>query len=414
MNIRLLFLFITIAITGCNSNPSNSNSTYLNKPSGPYSVGFQDYHYINQQACPDTNYVPNLNESYFSPENTNYCHEIMLRVYYPTDTKISKTTTSYYYPAILQIKNTVSLDQSISTQQIESLNFLTSWTLESASITSGTFPIVMFIPGSQDQVQTYENLITNLVSYGYIVVGINSLFINGDIELPNGTVVPGIVPNSESDAYRTYFPEQYKDVEFIYHQIKTNHNLNIPIFKTMDLNHIGAFAHSLGNLSVIHMAHENPTLFKSVISLDDAIVDAYLPTALESIPNPTLYQFAALTYTNLRQSHQLPNLIESSEYLAVISPNAENESYSYHMNFSDFSTLQYHPTITKFFDYLSSINQPIVSPFNGYDITHTIDIYLVSFFNTYLKDESSTIFNTDNCKPLTNNSFVFCGPHSND
>jgi len=44
---------------------------------------------------------------------------------------------------------------------------------------------------------------------------------------------------------------------------------------------------------------------------------------------------------------------------------------------------------------------------NGWEITNSINIYLLQFFNTFLKREEYAEFKT--CKPLTKNTYIKCG-----
>ena len=74
-------------------NPPNIN--FLKRPTGPYRVGFEDFHWINQNVCPDFNFN-GKNQDDFSPDNSKHCHEIVARIYYPTASK--KQSYSSYYP----------------------------------------------------------------------------------------------------------------------------------------------------------------------------------------------------------------------------------------------------------------------------------------------------------------------------
>ena len=185
-----------------------------------------------------------------------------------------------------------------------------------------------------------------------------------------------------------------------------------------------------------------------------------------------------------------------------ISPNEQNTTYSQHMNFSDFSTLQYLPAYKAFFDHskeqqiatgfnlklvsheptkkdiaafhkttyvlykqnnkwqfycinsqipaipiyfdinmvdglsvalfalpnkpIDQLSNPEIEPIkkivtslnstratmlgtgNGWEITDSINTYLVQFFNTYLKGEENPAFKK--CIPLHKDTYIKCGP----
>ena len=79
------------------TNPSNLIN-YLKKPTGQYGVGFEDFHWVNQNACPDVNFN-GKNQDDFSQENTKHCHEIAARIYYPT--MLPSEPSSPYYPPFI-------------------------------------------------------------------------------------------------------------------------------------------------------------------------------------------------------------------------------------------------------------------------------------------------------------------------
>ncbi len=76
-------IFGTIAQADTNIQ---EDSAALAKPTGNYGVGFQDFYWINDQVCPDPFYNSDT-AKYFRADNPTHCHELMVRVYYPTDSK---------------------------------------------------------------------------------------------------------------------------------------------------------------------------------------------------------------------------------------------------------------------------------------------------------------------------------------
>lgn len=253
----ILTIIPAILIISCNNGTATNNnipitSSYLVKPTGPYGVGFKDYHYINTNICPDANYIPNTNESYFSPGNqgglgTNFCHEIMVRIYYPSDISSSKEQGKLYYPVMTQQlqEQLAQTDPSLTSDQLETLNTIFSYRTESIPIANSQFPVILFNPGYGLPSQLYENLITQLVSNGYIVIGINSVLVSGNIQLPNGVITLVVYPSSESEALADY-NEALSDLKFIYNEvINTSSNMSDPIFTKFNLSQIGALAHSI-------------------------------------------------------------------------------------------------------------------------------------------------------------------------
>jgi len=192
--LAIFFTFIS-SVDVCSAADQNSlknirptKDSYLSRPTGQYGIGFEDFHWISTDTCPDFNFN-GKNQADFSSNNRKHCHEIMMRIYYPID-KNNQMMAPYYPTFIKSQERYLSKIPDITSKEIDELNEIKSFSTKDASIISEMkFPVILFSPGFGMQVQLYENIISELVSNGYIVVGINTTFINGDISLPNGHVV---------------------------------------------------------------------------------------------------------------------------------------------------------------------------------------------------------------------------------
>lgn len=208
----LTCVFLAVNYPGSANQPLTD---YLLRPSGKYGVAFKDIHWINNTICPDP-YFSKKNQKNFSSENKKYCHELMVRIYYPTSIK-KGPETPYYQPIIATEQNTLKSIPTVKMKDIEQLSQIKSYTIENAPIVKKkSFPVVLLISGLGGQSQLYENLITQLVSEGYIVLGINSVFINGDIALPNSKVISPKFVDSWDEVSKTIFPVLESDISFVY------------------------------------------------------------------------------------------------------------------------------------------------------------------------------------------------------
>ncbi len=502
----LLVCLLVISSSYANSRSDIAESTvtnYLKKPTGRYGVGFQDFHWINQKDCPDVNFKGN-NQDDFSPRNTKHCHEIVARIYYPTETQ-HQPGSSYYPPFIASIQQDI-LKQlpAISKIELEQLTKIKSFSIEkTAIIKDKQFPILLFSPGFGSPAEEHENFITELVSQGYIVVGINTPFINL-VALPNGHVVKPVdlanVKNIDKYLSDKLVPLQSQDLIYVYNKLHKEHYSN-SLFSSMDLGHMGAFGHSIGAWTLVDVAYNHPSWFKAIVPLD--IGEDKDGKALKKFTIPVMYQICStrqLEYSPLPVTFDLGH----NGYLVVISPTERTIGYSQHNNFSDLSTLQYQPAITESFNYykkqqldtefdfklmshyptkkdtmafhkttyvlfkqennwhlvvyfinpnqtnvpiyfdinringlqkalfalpnkpIESLSDSEIEPIkkivvslidimagalgtgNGWEITASINTYLVQFFNMYLKGEENPAFN--NCIPLITNTYIKCGP----
>ncbi len=496
-------LLTTIGYSNNQINPYPSTLTNdLKKPTGQYGVGFEDFHWVNQNACPDVNFN-GKNQEDFSPWNTQHCHEIVARIYYPT--KAQHQPGSAYYPPFIASAQQDILKQlpAISKTKLERLTKIKSFSLEKAAIIKGKqFPVLLFSPGFGCPTELYENFITELVSHGYIVVGISTPFINL-VALPDGHVVKAAdfakVTDRSKAVEEIFVPLQTQDLIYIYKKLQEVHPEN-SLFSSMDLKHLGAFGHSIGAETVSNVAYTNPTWFKAIVPLDIGVNKGY---TWKTLSTPVMYQISS---TNQLVAPYLPVTFELARngYLVVISPTERTIGYSQHMNFSDLSTLQYQPAYTESFnDYkkqqldvefdfklmshypthkettafhkityilfkqknawhlvvyfidphhttvpmyfdinkinglpnalsalpkkpIESLSDSEIEPIrkivvslidimsgalgtgNGWDITDSINTYLVRFFNMYLNGEENPAFKK--CIPLHKDTYMKCGP----
>lgn len=190
----------------------------------------------------------------------------MARVYYPTIFN-THARTPYYRPLVSVEQGSLKKIPIMKPEDLEQLGQLESHAIEDAPIVGNKqFPVVLFSSGLGGQTQLYENMITELVSHGYIVVGINSVFINGDILLPNNTVASSIEAENWDVVSKTIFPVLEQDISFVYKKI--HDPTQDLLFKSMDLKHIGALGHSFGGRAIANVAQQHGQWFQALLTLD--------------------------------------------------------------------------------------------------------------------------------------------------
>ncbi len=398
----LTFLLVLCISTYNTTSVAQSLNSYLSKPSGQYGVAFEDFHWINQNNCPDFNFN-GTNQDDFSPNNTSYCHEIVTRIYYPIVTP-SQLGVLYYPPFIKTEQEGLSHVPDVTPEQVQQLSTIRSYSVEKAPIIAGKkFPVLLFSPGFGCPAELYENFITELVSQGYIVVSISTPFINF-VALPNGHIVNAAQIKDHDEIEKKFVPLQAEDVSYVYEKIFSLHSLN-PLFSIMDLKHIGAFGHSIGARVIADVAHTHPNWFQAAATLDIGS-----DTTGESQKKFNIPFMHAISSNRISESPLPVNFeLGKNGYLVGFSPNEQDHDYSYHMNFSDISTLVYLPAYQVYLEYLNKQGAPpVIGTANGWELTHSINTYLVKFFDAFLKDDEDPAFRK--CTILTNNSYIRCGP----
>ncbi len=381
----LINLISIVKICNAAENMPNNkiSNSYLNRPTGAYHVGFKDYQLINNNACPNKFY-DGKNGVDFSKNNVKKCDEIWLRIYYPTN----KAGSSLYTPSSGLADDAKSANKALTTDEIKKLLAIRSFSTQNASIAKGKFPIILLSPGYGIPAQEYENIITNLVSHGYIIAGINSQFMNGALTLPNGHIVPVIQPDTK-DQKKALFLNSLDDLSFTFDYLK-NTSSKDNILKAINWSHIGLLGHSLGAGTVAHFADHDG--IKAVASLDLTIDLQYGNNCHRDAHVPFMHMFSSDMYMQSK-SGDYPYLckdkkLNKDEYVVVLkNPNdPKDQAYSMHLNFVDYSTLQYHPVMEKT---LNEVNknpkQRFLGTGNGLTITNMINKKLLTFFDQYLK-----------------------------
>lgn len=462
---------------------------YLSKPTGKYGVAFKDFHWVNHSICPDP-FFSKATQNDFSSDNKKHCHELMIRIYYPTTFK-TYAGTPYYRPIVEAEQKTLKAIPTIKLEDIKQLAQLKSHTIENAPIIKNIqFPAVLFIGGSGGQVQLYENVITQLVSNGYIVVGINSVFNNGDIALPNNRIVNAINSQNWNEAKKKTIPALEKDISFVY--LKIHDRTQDSVFKSIDLKHIGAVGHSFGGRAIANVANQHKEWFQALGTFDMEVhMGSFKP---KNSMMPTMHIISAYWRSMFNWQH-LYYQLNKNGYLVTLSPTVDNKHYSYHMNFTVFSTLQYLPAYQASLAYdhsrlaigedviiqnrvdkidkLNNHNRPLylivknknawevfyyesgkkttkisletipdlqaaldnlpltqlkksqlisikkiihayhqgfgnyLGNGDGLQIIKALNLYVVDFFNAYLKNEKNPF---EDCTSLTSNTYIECGP----
>lgn len=413
------------------------NAAFLAKPTGQYGVGFRDFHFQDNSRCPGPFYnEKGVTSADYSNENTQHCREIMARVYYPANVPSGTLGAGYYPPLINQtisqfdwIINDVHSPVKLSEDSINQLKALTTYSHENASVINNTrqLPVILFSPADGEPVQAYENVITNLVSNGYVVVGVNSLFVTGFVSLPNGHV---ITTNLTGLPNNVKTPVRVNDLMYVYRNLRT---INGSLSNIMDLQNVAIMGHSGGaNAVAAILSSANKTVFKAAISMAAHVQKLYPSSEL-----PFMHIIAASLYWVFKYGPEkisyIPryNLAENN-YFVGIAPNVPDlisqpeqnpYLYSVHSNASDWATLQYTSSFQAMLPVFDVLNKsphvfnglnfgPEYGHANGYDTLQSYNTYILQFFDTYLKGKSNPVFNNKGtqCGILSPNTIIDCGP----
>lgn len=391
----------------------------LLEPTGKHGVGFQDFRLVNgtlvnsSYSCPgktDLLYIKGKNEKDFGKDNqVDFCREIMLRVYYPIQTK-SLSRKNYYQPLVRDIQDEIRAKHypGVTEEQILDLanikTFSTDFTNKEPNIVAEKFPVLIFDPGCGCDVQLYENVIEELASHGYIVMAVNNTFVGSAILFPDGRIVNYQLPEKPTfDGDKSVL----NDILFVRQLLNTTRDVSLlKLIAHMHLKKIGLFGHSMGGISVVKAIRSYPNIFQAAISLDAPPVDfgtgTYSKSELAGFQDTPFMRLFAAEWRNLCSVPKDAKFeLLDNNYYALLSPSEDNITYTSHMSFSDFSTLRYQ-TILKY-----DITQDSVGAADGWRISRLLNNYILEFFNQYLKGVPSFFLST--CQSISNDTRLICG-----
>ena len=409
---------------------SEANKEYLSRPEGKYSVSFKDFHWINNHRCPDDFYIKGKNETDFSKENqSKFCREIMTRIYYPSAEKLSNQKRVYYYSPMIKAQENFIDNLNIpnlSRKEINTLSEIKSFTMENKSyVKNKSFPILLFNPGYGCDFQIYENILTDIVSHGYIVIAINNTFISQAIQFPDGRTVK--IASDVDLSIKQEDDSVLSDIVFVRNKIKFL-KIHEPILSAISTARIGVFGHSIGGFSIVEAIRKQPHLF-DVAALLDAIpvtfgTRMYSPNEMKGFEIPVMRLFSAewRSFDTFSTPREAQFILNANNFNVLLSPNMQDTTYTRHNSFTDLSTLQYHPVSEKFTEYQKeqchkNLTQQCpkdpggVGTANGWHERKVINKYLIQFFDIYLKNKSD--LDLEKCRRISKDTILSCGKFIN-
>ncbi|WP_044640125.1 alpha/beta hydrolase family protein [Risungbinella massiliensis] len=238
------------------------------KTTGPYLVGTTSYHWIDEKRSEDYT------------ENPNDKRELMVQIWYPTD-KPDPTTKTPYIQNVPEITEGLKRALSIPPTIFSHLGLVKTHAYLHANLSDSEkrFPVLIFshgLTGFRNQ-NTFQ--VEELVSHGYIVIGIDHTFDAAATVYPDGRVA------SIKFANLSGFPKLDEhiqlwtdDVSFVLDQVdKINQNDPQGLFTgRIDIDRIGMFGHSYGGATAVQMLWKDARV-KAAINMDGTLYGTPIP-----------------------------------------------------------------------------------------------------------------------------------------
>lgn len=368
----------------------NTTKPLLITPTGKYNIGVKKIHLINPNVCPSGFYLKGKSEKDFSANNKNHCQEIFLSIFYPTKDS-GGISAPYPKSGLENVTRYLQGNNHFTKKEINQLTDIsrisTNIFVNSKIASNKKFPVIFFIPGSGMQVGLYTNIIRELVSHGYIVIGLDSLIISGALKLSNNHISkrPAIFDgNFEFDS-----PELKQNILYVLSNFSTL-GIDKNIRQAMNTKSIGVLGHSMGAMTLAYILNNNqqPIKISAIALMDPGTSLGKQNYPIHDFKIPTIVLWSA--YFKYKMQGTIKKTHTSTE--KVITPTQNNITYSNHLNFTDYSTLQYQAVFHE-----KNIKTVIYNPQNmwlgsgnGINISEEVNHTLLDFFNANLQDGSES------------------------
>lgn len=216
----------------------------------------------------------------------------------------------------------------------------------SLSSEKSSYPVIIFIPGSDATYDHYDALISNIVSHGYIVIGFNTMPLN-PIAFGNGLFVPCVNKPIMPSKNAIQSAKNYHDITMInidatlanFDEILTwihhmNKDENSLWHQHINFEKIYIMGHSFGGFASVVIAQNNPKKIAACISLDGRLQEKHM----ESFKIPILFLLTDTSsplFSHKEVVKDIESLCPSKSCIRIL-------PQSGHMNFCDLAFLKWH------------------------------------------------------------------------
>lgn len=209
-------------------------------PTGPYAIGAADFDWVD---------TTRPNPFTADPDDDR---EVMATVWYPVDADAAAGLPRQAYPEGLGVA--ISLVFDLPAGLFGQAGLVRTHVVADASpaTRAGGFPVVLFSPGVRSTRFQSMAMVENLVSEGFVVVGIDHPYSSGRVTFSDGRTadfVDRTAGMNEQDAYQQNIADvaiRGEDVSFVIGQLETLSDTDAAWAGVVDLATVGMVGHSYG------------------------------------------------------------------------------------------------------------------------------------------------------------------------
>jgi dienelactone hydrolase len=278
----------------------HARDTTLPMPTGPFPVGRTTY--VWTDPAHDDPLAPQPGTK----------RELFAWIWYPAASRQSSQPVDDYLP--LPWRTAVEQQWGMLNTKffMRDLSRVRAHSIRDAELSSqqGSYPVILMRGGLAALVTSYTSLAEDLASRGYVVVGFDAPYRSSVVVFPDGRVIP-TAPQNNGDLVNGVEMEQLatklvqawsSDMGFALDQLERLNSAD-PSGKfqgRLDLQHVGAFGHSLGGATALQFCHDDPRC-KACIDVDGI---PWGSSVREGVTQPVMF---------LMSDHKLDALVSSDE-----------------------------------------------------------------------------------------------------
>jgi len=365
------------------------------RPSGPYQIGTLTYHWAE-----------NSRHELFSTDPHAH-RELMVQVWYPVKGDNSSAQALYVQDASA-LSSALARALHVPGFTFDHFQYVTTHAIPSAPVADDelSYPVLIFLTGLTGYRQSNTFQVEELVSHGYIVVGIDQPYAAATVVFPDGHQILGWtrnqmqpliqqslspvanapILNSHQELTNGIIPYFAQDVSFAFNELTALNKAdpNGILTGRLDLQRVGTFGISLGAMVAGEACHRDARL-KACLMMDAAMPADVVQAGLRQ---PSMW------ITRPASSMQLEGWSEAdiaqtlSTMHAVFKKEPVGDGYyvsipgMFHVNFTD------GPYFTPLAPLL---NPPFAGPIKaqrGFDI---INAYSLAFFDQHLDGQPTAL-----------------------
>ncbi|MFF2015762.1 alpha/beta hydrolase family protein [Paenibacillus sp. NPDC058177] len=341
----------------------------FDKPTGSYKIGTVTYDWKDDSR--DEVLTPDPNDK----------RELMVQIWYPADAKAKGKTAAYHSDANAFAEG-YSKMFNFPKLLFSSIGYVKTHAIENAEIANGepSYPVLLFSHGLTGNKMQNTFQVEQLVSHGYIVVGIDHTYSSTTSVFPDGRVAPLIMQDIKSITDLDHANEQWvEDAKFVLDEVEklAANDPDQRFTGRMDMNHVGMFGHSYGGATSTQVLMADSRI-KAAINMDGVLYGQRLIPE-EGLGKPFMMMSADSSVENINSTTEGSPIDMKKEVLPRFANITKGGNYwmilnkTTHISFTDFVRFS-----------------PLLQLMQGRNIGEAyslINDYSQDFFDHYLKNQ---------------------------